>query len=81
MDGSPCRDVKQGKDEGGKTVLEKRRETNASLQLGKVGLADEAGADAMPDAAGGEGGHGAAKPEGVIHRNIRNQTWKDFPRQ
>ena len=24
----------------------------------RVGLADEAGSDAMPDAAGGEGGHG-----------------------
>jgi hypothetical protein len=30
-------------------------------------LADEVGSDAMPDAAGGEGGHGAAKPHGVIH--------------
>jgi hypothetical protein len=26
----------------------------------------------MPDAVGGEGGHGAAKPDGVIHRNIIN---------
>ena len=24
----------------------------------------------MPEAAGGEGGHGAAKPDGVIHRYI-----------
>jgi hypothetical protein len=31
-------------------------------------LADEASSDAIPDAAGGEGGHGAAKPHGVIHR-------------
>jgi hypothetical protein len=36
----------------------------------KVGLADATGADARPDAAGGEGSHGAAKPHGVIHRNI-----------
>ena len=34
----------------------------------RVGLADEGGSDAMPDAAGGEGDHGAAKPDGVIHR-------------
>jgi hypothetical protein len=34
----------------------------------RTGLADEGGSDAIPDAAGGEGGHGAAKPEGVIHR-------------
>ena len=30
----------------------------------RAGLADEVGCDAMPDAAGGEGGHGAAKPDG-----------------
>jgi hypothetical protein len=39
----------------------------------RAGLADEARSDAMPDAAGGEGGHGAAKPDGVIHRYISNQ--------
>jgi hypothetical protein len=38
----------------------------------RLGLADEAGSDAMPDAAGGEGGHGPAKPDGVIHRYISN---------
>jgi hypothetical protein len=32
------------------------------------GLADEVGADAMPDAAGGEGGHGTASTDRVIHR-------------
>ena len=36
----------------------------------KIGLADEASSDAMPNAVGGEGGHGAAKPHGVIHRYI-----------
>jgi hypothetical protein len=39
----------------------------------RTGLADEVGSDAIPDAAGGEGGHGAAKPEGVIHRYVFNQ--------
>jgi hypothetical protein len=34
----------------------------------RIGLADEARSDAVPDAAGGEEGHGAAKPHGVIHR-------------
>jgi hypothetical protein len=34
--------------------------------------ADEVGSDAIPDAAGGEGSRGAAKPEGVIHRYIFN---------
>jgi hypothetical protein len=28
--------------------------------------------DAILDAAGGEGGHGAAKPDGVIHRYVSN---------
>jgi hypothetical protein len=31
---------------------------------------DEVGSDAIPDAAGGEGGHGAAKPDRVIHRYV-----------
>ena len=33
-------------------------------------LADEVGSDAIPGAAGGGGGHGAARPDGVIHRYI-----------
>jgi hypothetical protein len=33
-----------------------------------VGLADEARSDAIPEAAGGVGGHGAAKLDSVIHR-------------
>jgi hypothetical protein len=40
----------------------------------RIGLADGARADAIPNAAGGEGGHGAAKPNGVIHRCIFNQA-------
>jgi hypothetical protein len=39
----------------------------------RVGLADEAGSDAIPEAAGGEGGHGAARLDGVIHRYIFNE--------
>jgi hypothetical protein len=51
--------------------LEKRRGTNASLYLARrTGLADEVGCDAIPNAAGGEGGHGAARPDGVILRRI-----------
>jgi hypothetical protein len=34
----------------------------------RIGLADGARADAVPNAAGGEGGHGAAKRDPVIHR-------------
>jgi hypothetical protein len=36
----------------------------------RTGLADEVRSDAIPDAAGGEGGHGAARPDGVIHRYV-----------
>jgi hypothetical protein len=39
----------------------------------RTGLADEVRSDAIPDTAGGEGGHGAAKPEGVIHRYVFNR--------
>ena len=35
-----------------------------------VGLVDEASSDTIPDAAGGEGSHGAPKPDRVIHRCI-----------
>ena len=34
----------------------------------RAGLADKAGSDTMPDAAGGEGGHGSATPNRVLHR-------------
>ena len=36
----------------------------------RTGLADEVGSDAIPDAAGGEGGHGAAIPDGVNHSYV-----------
>ena len=36
----------------------------------RVGLADEAGSDAMPDAAGSEASHETAKPDAVIHRYV-----------
>jgi hypothetical protein len=38
----------------------------------RTGLADEVESDAIPDVAGGEGGHGVAKPDGVIHRYVFN---------
>jgi hypothetical protein len=31
----------------------------------RTGLADEVRSDAIPDVTGGEGGHGAAKPDGI----------------
>ena len=61
---------------GARELLEKRWGTSASLYLAKGRLADEARSDAMPDAAGdecGEGGHGAAKLECVIHRYRNNR--------
>jgi hypothetical protein len=41
----------------------------------RTGLADEVRSDAIPDAAGGEGGHGAAKPDGVIHRYVNYRLY------
>ena len=40
----------------------------------RIGLADGARSDAIPDAAGGEGGHGVAKPDPVIHRYISHPS-------
>ena len=51
----------------GRELLEKRRGTSTSLYLAKGWAGDEVGSDAMPDAAGSEGGHGVAKPDGIIH--------------
>jgi hypothetical protein len=45
----------------------------------RVGLANEAGADTIPEAAGGERGHRVTKPEGVIHRYIFNHMQRTSP--
>jgi hypothetical protein len=55
-------------------LLEKAAGNEGVFIPGRTGLADEVGSDAIPDAAGGEGGHGAAKPDGVIHRYVFYQT-------
>ena len=39
----------------------------------RVGLADGGRADAIPNAAGGEGGHGAATPHGATHAYSESQ--------
>jgi len=49
-------------------LMEKRRGDYGFITCQRVGLADGAHADAIPNVAGGEGGHGAAKLDGVIHR-------------
>jgi hypothetical protein len=54
--------------------MEKRRGTTALEPAQRIGLADRVRADAIPNAAGGEGGHGAAKPDGVIHRYLFNKS-------
>jgi hypothetical protein len=71
-DGARLRRVEGGKLEGESCWKSSGGRTR--LIAGRVvGLADEARSDAIPDAAGGEGGHGTAKPHGVIHRYIFNQ--------
>jgi hypothetical protein len=42
--------------------------TREHLYLGQHQAGRLDASDAIPDAAGGEGGHGAARPDGVIHR-------------
>jgi hypothetical protein len=50
-------------------LLEKRRGTNASLYLAEGrGWQMKPAQTPIPDTGGGEGGHGTAKPNGVIHR-------------
>jgi hypothetical protein len=43
----------------------------------RTGLADGARADAIPNAAGGESGHGAAKPDGVITGTMLTSSVQD----
>jgi hypothetical protein len=61
------------KQKRGRGLLEKRRGTSASLYFEGPSWQMRSGSDAIPDAAGGEGGHGAARPEGVIHRCLFNK--------
>jgi hypothetical protein len=42
--------------------------TGEGITCQSIGLADGERADAIPNAAGGEGGHEAAKPDIVIYR-------------
>ena len=51
----------------GRELLEKQR-GRVRLYIWVKDRADEVGSDAIPDAAGGEGGHGAAKLDAVLHR-------------
>jgi hypothetical protein len=46
------------------------RSVRLQIAWQRVGLADEVGSDAIPDAAGGERGHEAARLHAVIHRYV-----------
>ena len=48
---------------------------NAFIPTPELRTGRLASSDAMPDAAGGEGVHEVAKPDGVIHRCIFNLLW------
>jgi hypothetical protein len=70
-----ARDTTKMKREGKRMkreLMEKRRGDYGFITCQRVGLADGAHADAIPNVAGGEGGHGAAKLDGVIHRYCVN---------
>lgn len=65
--------VQEGEErEGGdrKDCWKTGRERSRLHTWPRVGLADEAGSDDIPDAAGGEGCHGTARSDRVIHRYI-----------
>src|SRR5277367_4056766 len=46
---------------------------NAFIPAPELRTGRLASSDAMPDAAGGEGVHEVAKPDGVIHRYVSNR--------
>ena len=75
-----CRKVKSEGKKGREGVVGKAAGDECVFIPGEgPGLADEVGSDAIPDAAGGEGSHGAAKPEGVIHKCLLNITYQITP--
>jgi hypothetical protein len=65
--------VKRERNKREERIVGKAAGDESSLYRRRAGLADEASSDAMPDAAGGEGSHGAARPDRVIHKNIFNR--------
>jgi hypothetical protein len=72
-----ARDTTKMKREGKRMkreLMEKRRGDYGFITCQRVGLADGAHADTIPNVAGGEGGHGAAKLDGVIHRYCVNRS-------
>jgi hypothetical protein len=54
-------------EKGWRELREKRRGTNGFLPAKGSGWQMGARPDAIPNAAGGEGGHGAATPDGKSH--------------
>jgi hypothetical protein len=66
---------RKAKSEGKKGREEKRRGTSLYTWR-RAGLADEGQFHAMLDAAGGEGGRGVAKPQGVVHRYALNRRYR-----
>jgi hypothetical protein len=52
-------------------VKERNRDRESYWKAAGVGLADEARSDAIPEAAGGQHGHGAARQHDVIYRYVQ----------
>jgi hypothetical protein len=54
-------------EKGWRELMEKAAGDDAFITCQRIGLADGARPDAIPNAAGGEGGHGTATPDGATH--------------
>ena len=69
----PCGDGEEGEKGDAESSLVKREVTSLPLYWQQVRLTARTGTDAMLDAGSGEGGHEAARLDGVIHRNRLNR--------
>jgi hypothetical protein len=66
--GGRCRKVREGKGKKQERIVEKVAGDECVFVPGE--LADKVGSDAVLDGASRKDGHGVAKPDRVIHRNI-----------
>jgi hypothetical protein len=64
-------------EKGWRELMEKRRGTNGFIPARGSGWQMGARPDAIPNAAGGEGGHGAATPDVATHTYPDSRIYSD----